>query len=110
VYNDSFRMFDRPMSNIGLLPNFAHVYFQAESGKCSIISIGYRFTAMVPAFLEIMYTTVARSCPKNINMLSKKMRIAILSSLILHARLEPYLKISGTIVSRASFVVPKRAN
>ena len=38
VYNESFRMINRPMSNIGLLPNFAHVYFQAESGMSLIIS------------------------------------------------------------------------
>ena len=38
VYNESFHMFDRPMSNIGLLPNFAHVYFWAESGMSLIIS------------------------------------------------------------------------
>src|SRR5882762_10929289 len=38
VYNESFRMFDRPMSNIGLLPNFAHVYFRTESGMSLIIS------------------------------------------------------------------------
>jgi hypothetical protein len=31
-------MFDQPMSNIGLLPNFAHVYFRAESGMSLIIS------------------------------------------------------------------------
>jgi len=31
-------MFDRPMSNIGLLPNFAHVYFRTESGTSLIIS------------------------------------------------------------------------
>ena len=36
---------------------------------------------MVPAFLEIMYMTVVRSCPKNINMLSKKKRIDILREL-----------------------------
>jgi hypothetical protein len=31
-------MFDRPMSNIGLLPNFAHVYFRTEAGTSLIIS------------------------------------------------------------------------
>ena len=31
-------MFDRPMSNMGLLPNFAHVHFRAESGTSLIIS------------------------------------------------------------------------
>jgi hypothetical protein len=36
---------------------------------------------MVPAFLEIIYMMVARSCPKNINMLSRKMRIDILREL-----------------------------
>jgi len=39
--------FDRPMSNIGLLPNFVHVYFQAESATNLVIS-SYRCTAMVP--------------------------------------------------------------
>ena len=34
---------------------------------------------MVPGFLEIMYTMVARSCPKNINMLSKKTRIDVIA-------------------------------
>jgi len=38
MYNESFCMFDWPMSNIGLLPNFAHVYFRAELGTSLIIS------------------------------------------------------------------------
>jgi hypothetical protein len=31
-------MFNWPMRNIGHLPNFAHVYFRAESGTSLIIS------------------------------------------------------------------------
>ena len=37
---------------------------------------------MVPAFLKIIYTAVARSCLKNINMLSRKMRIDIFKGVI----------------------------
>jgi hypothetical protein len=50
AYNETvstFCEFDRPMSNIGLLPNFVHVYFQAESATNLVIS-SYRCTAMVP--------------------------------------------------------------
>ena len=39
--------FDWPISNIGLLPNFVHLYFQAESATNLVIS-SYRCTAMVP--------------------------------------------------------------
>ena len=39
--------FDQLMSNIGLLPNFVHVYFQGESAANLVIS-SYRCTAMVP--------------------------------------------------------------
>jgi hypothetical protein len=39
--------FDRLMSNIGLLPNFVHVYFRAESATNLGIS-SYRCTAVVP--------------------------------------------------------------
>ena len=37
MYNESFRMFDWPMSNISFT-KLAHVYFQAESGTSLIIS------------------------------------------------------------------------
>jgi hypothetical protein len=41
-------MFDQPMSNIGLLSNFAHVYFRAESGIISNWLSVYRNGTSIP--------------------------------------------------------------
>ena len=80
MYNESFRMFDRPMSNIGLLLNFAHGYFRAESGTSLIISNWlsvYRNATSIPGN---NVHDGGQILSKKINILSKK-RIDILREL-----------------------------
>ena len=66
--------------SIGPLPNFVHVYSQAESA-INLVIPGYWCTAMVPWCIHgnNVHGKVARSCPKNIVMLrSRRTRIVIL--------------------------------
>ena len=49
--------FDRLMSSIGLLQNFVHVYFQAESATNLVFS-SYRCTAMVPWCVDMLAMSI----------------------------------------------------